>query len=522
MSQDVKKIAAKKVVLGVDIGTTNIRCYAYNELAEIIGTAREKINVLEFEDGRHEIEPDVLWVVFQKVIKNCLLDSHLKPEDVSGMGLSTQRSSFLLWNRNSSEPLHNFITWKDRRTEKLCDSWNSSLFVKALRFVAGLLYLLTRKKLFQVASVLKFKPSMVLARLYSIIHNNIKVKEEISKKEVLFGTIDTWLVWKLTGGKVHATDGSNACVTGFFDIFKMEWMTWLLNILRIPTNILPEIKNTSDQFGETLPELFGSSIPICAIVGDQQASLFGSGCLSKNDVNCTMGTGTFLNMNTGLSPKTSTNGVYPLVAWTIPSQTIYMVEICVHDVGTNLSLAQKIGGFTDPRYSSEIAKNISGMDLFFLPSSTLLEISGSNSTGGSTILGLQSTTSREQIVRSILEALGYQVYLLIDAMQSYGVKSAEKLQICGGVSQNEFLLQLIADLLNKPVIRRKNVECSSLGAAFLAGLSCGIWKDIDEILSLELEYDTFHPNTLDAGDCYIQYKKWKHAIYHHTKIPSIL
>ncbi|GIY13761.1 putative glycerol kinase 5 [Caerostris darwini] len=373
MSNNLKN---RQIVLGVDIGTTNIKCCAYDESCNVIGEAHEKITVLDPGDGRHEIEPDFLWDIFQTTVKRCLLNSNLNAADISCIGISTQRATFLTWNRKTCEPFHNFITWKDKRSEKLCEQWNSSILIKILQFGSGVLYFFTRKKLFQVFSILKFTPAMVLTRLYWILKYDKKISDKIFHDEALFGTIDTWLVWKLTGGKVHATDASNASVTGFFDIFKMEWSKIVLSVCNIPKKILPTVKNTCDSYGQTLPEIFGSSIPIYAVVGDQQASLFGAGCYEKNDINCTMGTGTFLNINTGSQPVSASKGIYPLVGWTISSNTTYMLECGLHDVGTVLSVAQNLGFFDNPSESCEIAESVADTGgIFFLPSASVLEVS---------------------------------------------------------------------------------------------------------------------------------------------------
>ncbi|KFM60744.1 putative glycerol kinase 5, partial [Stegodyphus mimosarum] len=355
-----KQPSKRHIIFSVDIGTTNIRCFAYDNFANVLGKADEMVPVLNVGGDEHEIDPILLWNAFQRVVKKCLESCHLNAEDVSCLGISSQRGTFLTWDRETSVPFHNFITWKDKRAESNCNSWNSSFSMKMFRLGAFLLYMVTRKKKFQVASVFKLTSSMVLMRLSWVLENISEIREKLLQHNVLFGTLDTWLIWKLTQGKVHATDGSNASVTGFFDPFQMQWADWILKIFNIPADILPEVKNTCDHFGDTSSEIFGAPIPIYAVVGDQQASMFGACCFEKYNINCTMGTGSFLNMNTGCTPSAAYNGVYPLVGWTIFSRTTYVAECGVHDSGTIISWAQNLGLFEEPHESSIIAQSVTG------------------------------------------------------------------------------------------------------------------------------------------------------------------
>ncbi|XP_055927466.1 putative glycerol kinase 5 isoform X1 [Argiope bruennichi] len=503
----------KHVILGVDVGTTNVKCFAYDHHFKVIGQAHEKVSILDPGDGRHEIEPELLWSVFLTVVRNCLLNSHLHAAEVSCMGISTQRGTFLTWNRETHEAFHNFITWKDMRSEKLCEQWNSSYLVKLMRFVSAILYFFTRKKLFQLLSRLKFTPAMVLTRLRWILKYDRKVRDKIFQNEALFGTIDSWLVWKLTGGKVHATDSSNACVTGFFDIIKMEWSKMVLNACSIPRNILPEVKNTCDNYGQVLPEIFGAAFPIFAVVGDQQASLFGSGCFRKDDINCTMGTGTFLNINTGSEPVVASNGIYTLVGWTISAKTTYILECGFHDVGAVLSVAQNLGFFDHPAKSCSIAESVSDTgDVYFLPSSCSSLCSGQRNGNISSLTGLKVQTSKNHIVRAILESIAFQVRLLLDTVETYYETDVKKFRACGGISNNDFILQLVSDLCKKRVERMKHTECSSLGAALFAGLHTGVWQNMDEIRAIQTDRDIFSPRSISTSSFEMRYLNWKKAV----------
>ncbi|CAL1261365.1 unnamed protein product [Larinioides sclopetarius] len=517
----VKSSGKRQVILGVDVGTTNIKCFAYDDHYKVIGEAHEKVAALDPGDGRHEIEPELLWSVFLTVVKRCLMNSQLHAAEISCMGISTQRGTFLTWNRETHEAFHNFITWKDRRSEKLCQQWNSSYLMKLMRFGSAILYFFTRKKLFQLLRTLEFTPYMVLTRLHWILKYDRKVRHEIFKNEALFGTIDTWLVWRLTGGKVHATDPSNACATAFFDILKIEWSKMILNIFNIPRNMLPEVKNTCDNYGQTLPEIFGAAIPISAVVGDQQASLFGAGCFRKNDIICTMGTGTFLNINMGSQPVFAYNGIHTLIGWTISSNTTYTLEGGFHDVGAVLSVAQNLGFFDHPAESCQIAESVSDTaDVNFLPSFFSSLCSNQGNGNMSTLTGLKVQTSKNHIVRAILESVGFQVRLLLDTVGSYCDTDVEKFRVCGGIAKNDFILQFISDLTKISVDRMKHIECSSLGAALFAGLHTGVWKNMNEMRAIQEDSDTFYPRSVSTPAFEMRYLNWKKAVFNRAGNPK--
>lgn len=486
----------KEIILGVDVGTTNIKCYAYDRFANILGKADDKLDVFNPGDGRVEIIPDVLWRNFKKVVNNCLMSSHLHANEVTCMGISTQRGTFLTWDRETGQPYHNFISWKDRRTDGICEKWNSYVLLKLLKFFCFLLYTFTRIVKFQVLSSFEFSSSMVLMRLYWVLEHFPEIRHKAKQDEILFGTIDSWLVWKLTEGKVHATDCSNACVTGFFDPFTMTWIDCILKYFNIPKNILPVVKNTCDSFGETVPGIFGSSIPICCLVGDQQASTFGACCFEKDEINCTMGTGSFLSINTGDKPSTSYSGIFPLVGWTIHSKATYVIECGFHETGPYVTWLQNLGFLKNLSDSSILAKSVSdNHGVYFLPAHSLLTPTLDGVTG-SQFVGLRPYSSKEHIVRSVLESLAFQICLLFKTVCKLYRKHSKinAIRICGGVAKNDFVVQVISDVTEKPVHRLKHGDTSSVGAAFLAGLHYGIWKSLEEITELQTEYDAFYPS----------------------------
>ncbi|XP_071044110.1 glycerol kinase 5 isoform X2 [Parasteatoda tepidariorum] len=518
----VTKSSGRNVILGVDIGTTNIKCFAYNSSMEVIAKAKAVLPVCNLKNGGQEIVPDELWKNFKNVVKQCLLSSKLSSSDVLSLGISTQRGTFVTWDslfmffiRNSGETFHNFITWKDKRAKSVCELWNASPCIKFLRLGAFIMYIFTRMKKFQLLSRLQFSTAMVLIRLYWIFQNTIQLQNKESHKNVLFGTIETWLVWKLTEKQVHTTDASNACATGFFDPFRMKWAKWLLNIFGIPTMILPTVLNTCDSFGEASEEIFGFPIPIHALVGDQQASLFGAGCFKKYDMTCTMGTGSFLTMNTGNSPFGAYSGFYPLVGWTISSETTYIIEGGVHDVGTVLSWASNIGLVDIPENSDKIALNVpDNGNVYFLPGANVSKHSKGEAFSSS-FTGIATHTSKEHLVRSILEALSFQVCELYKIVQSkYEICRDSLFCVAGGVAKNDFIVQLASNVTERKISRLNNTESSSCGAALLAGLYSGVWKNQDEIKQLVTKSTIFSPDSNLKLRAKEEFATWKNSYSH--------
>nr|XP_042900344.1 putative glycerol kinase 5 isoform X3 [Parasteatoda tepidariorum] len=467
----VTKSSGRNVILGVDIGTTNIKCFAYNSSMEVIAKAKAVLPVCNLKNGGQEIVPDELWKNFKNVVKQCLLSSKLSSSDVLSLGISTQRGTFVTWDRNSGETFHNFITWKDKRAKSVCELWNASPCIKFLRLGAFIMYIFTRMKKFQLLSRLQFSTAMVLIRLYWIFQNTIQ----------------------------------------------MKWAKWLLNIFGIPTMILPTVLNTCDSFGEASEEIFGFPIPIHALVGDQQASLFGAGCFKKYDMTCTMGTGSFLTMNTGNSPFGAYSGIgfYPLVGWTISSETTYIIEGGVHDVGTVLSWASNIGLVDIPENSDKIALNVpDNGNVYFLPGANVSKHSKGEAFSSS-FTGIATHTSKEHLVRSILEALSFQVCELYKIVQSkYEICRDSLFCVAGGVAKNDFIVQLASNVTERKISRLNNTESSSCGAALLAGLYSGVWKNQDEIKQLVTKSTIFSPDSNLKLRAKEEFATWKNSYSH--------
>ncbi|PIK57718.1 putative glycerol kinase 5 [Apostichopus japonicus] len=412
--------------------------------------------------GIIEIIPEVLWNQFVTTIKEAIQDSGVAPSDITALGLSTQRATFTTWNKKTGKSYHNFICWNDTRSVKRADSINNSWSFMGLRTGATLLYGLScGSRRWETASVFKFTSQHVTMRLGWVIDNIPKLKKDIAKDLVHYGAVDTWLVWKLTKGKVHATDLSNFSTTGMYDVFKKGYNNIHMAYLGLPTNILPEIKDTNGDYGIVDPELFGASIPIRAVIADQQAAMFGQCCFNEGDIKLTMGTGSFLVINTGPRPTVPYDGAYPLVGWQIGNEMTYIMECNDADTGTVVEWGVKMGFYDDPSQSAPVAESVanSGGSVSFLHSKDFKVVQLHK-------LGLDKCRT---VVKQIIWFVG---------MSSRETKKS-------------------SNVLS--------------GGAFMAGLTVGIWKDRDEIQNLRTIDTTFHSESLKE-DYRVTIKAWEKAV----------
>ncbi|XP_020294848.1 putative glycerol kinase 5 [Pseudomyrmex gracilis] len=500
-----------KYVAALDVGTTTIRFHLLDENATTIALSAEKVELIYPSPGFVEIDPDRLWQGIIKVIKNTLDESGIDPKSIVSLGISSQRASFITWDLKTGKHYHKFITWKDQRAAKLADEWNQSLTMKGLRMASHILYMLTRNQRFLCGSVLKFMNMEVTMKLVWALQNIPALREAVANGEAAFGGVDCWLLYKLTGK--HVMDASCASGTGIFDPFTMQWADWALNLLKIPRNILPEVVDTIGDFGVTPKDLFGTEIPICCSMADQSASLFGSGCFNPGDLKITMGTGTFLNVNTGRIPHGSVAGLYPVVGWQIGKEIVYIVEGCSSDTGILLEWAKSLGIVNDVCETSDMANSVNDNDgVYFVPAFSGLQAPINDYTAATGFLGLKPTTRKEHIIRSLLESLVFRTQLLHECLRKETDFSYRKLRIDGGVSKNDFIMQSLANLTELEVERSVSVEMSILGVAFLAGLQCGLWKSREEVSKLRQIDRIFKPDKTSRSSCQKAFDQWKRAV----------
>lgn len=297
-------------IVGIDIGSTNICCYVFDEKCKVKGKSEVPIQLEHPKPGYTEINPETLWDQFLFVVNDVLKSVGISASDVTTLGISVQRGSFMTWDRNTGVPLHNFIGWQDLRASKLTEEWNSSFTLRSIQVVTKLLFAITGNNRYKAASVIKFSPAHASMRLHWLLQNDPLVHQKAHIGALLFGTIDTWLIWKLSMGKLHVTDYSNASATGIFDPYTMSWSAFMCGVLKFPLSIFPSFVDTSGFILDVDESIFGASFPIHALAADQQSAVFGQCCFEEGDINCTLGTGTFLDINTGSSPHASVGGEF--------------------------------------------------------------------------------------------------------------------------------------------------------------------------------------------------------------------
>ncbi|KAK0177978.1 hypothetical protein PV328_001971 [Microctonus aethiopoides] len=389
--------------------------------------------------------------------------------------------------------------------------WNSSLTMKSLRAGSHFLYMLTRNKRYLAGSVLKLMNTQTTLRLAWALNHVPGLKEAAQNGKAVFGGVDSWLLYKLTGK--HISDVSCASATGLYDPFTMCWGSWLMNLFKIPPSMFPEVVDTAGKFGNTPVDIFGVPVPITCCMADQAASLFGSGCFQVGDVKVTMGTGTFLDVNTGTQPHASATGLYPLVAWKIGDELVYMVEGSSNDNGTLVEWTKSLGIIKDPSEMSSLALSVDDSDgIYCVPAFSGLQAPINDQSAATGFLGLKPTSGRAHIVRAILESLVFRIVLLYDTLCAETRKSYSSIRVDGGVSLNDFMLQLLADMTGLVVERPANAEMAILGVSFLSGLQCGIWHDREELRKLKCSGSLFEPNKIRNKEYQPIMNQWKRAV----------
>ncbi|MGH0146109.1 UNVERIFIED_CONTAM: hypothetical protein FKN15_045090 [Acipenser sinensis] len=441
-----------RYILSVDVGTTSIRGHVYDKEANIKGSSSEKISLLYPNPGWVELDPEELWLQFVAVAKAAVQAAGLQMKQITALGISTQRATFTTWSRKTGETFHNFISWQDRRASELVTSWNNSFTMKALHGSSKVLHFITRRKQFLAASIITFSTQHVTFRLAWALQNLKKVQEAIEEGNCCFGTIDTWLLYRLTKGAVHATDYSNASATGIFDSYQ---------------------------------------------VADQQAAMFGECCFDTGDVKITMGTGTFININTGNKPHTSIAGLYPLVGWKIGQEVVYLAEGNAADTGTAIKWAQELDLFSDPAETEAMANSVPDADgVCFVPSFSGLQAPLNDPHACASFMGLKPSTTKSHLVRAILESIAFRNKQLYKIMSEETHIPVTNIWADGGVCNNNFVMQLTADLFGRKINRPRHFDMSSLGAAFIAGLGIGFWSSKEELKCLGCTEKVFYPQNV--------------------------
>lgn len=454
-----------KYILALDQGTTSSRAILFNNEGGIVATAQKEFPQIFPKPGWVEHDAQEIWATQAGVASEVLHKAHATAADVGAIGITNQRETAVVWDRKTGKPICNAIVWQDRRTAPICDK----LRVQKL------------DKLIQKKTGLVVDAYFSATKVQWILQNVKGAKARAAKGELAFGTIDSWLLWNLTGGKVHATDVSNASRTMLYDIRKGTWDDELLKIFGVPRSMLPEVKDSSGVFGET--SLLGGSIPIAGIAGDQQSALFGQICTKPGMVKNTYGTGCFMLMNTGTKPIASKNKLLTTVAWRINGRTEYALEGSVFIAGAAIQwLRDGLGIIRQSSDVEALAASVSDTGgVYLVPAFAGLGAPHWDAYARGTLVGMTRGTTAAHIARAALEGIALQVMDILKAMEADAGIKLKELRVDGGACVNNLLMQLQCDLLGVPVVRPKVNETTALGAACLAGLAVGYWKNLPDI-----------------------------------------
>ncbi|ODN03587.1 putative glycerol kinase 5 [Orchesella cincta] len=458
------------------------------------------------KSGWVEINPDYLWEQVIYVMK----DAGISPSDIVCMSISTQRSSFLCWDENNNEPITNIITWKDRRASKLVKQWDNSLYVRAFRLVCKFLYSVTKNRRYLSGSVLKLMNELVSMRLLWVLDNIPGIREKIAMNQIKFGTLDTFLIYKLTEGEHHVTEFSNACVTGFFDPFEMGYADWALKMFSIPSSILPKLVPTCGKHFGSCKIFKGVDIPIRCCIADQSASMFGSGSFRNGSVKVTLGTGAFLDVNTGDQCRLFGGlGYFPLYGYDLA----YIAEGASHNNANVIEWGKTIGLFNNVQECSDIAQSVPDSGgVYFIPAFQGLQAPYNDNSAASGFLGLTQTTKKAHLVRALLESLAFRVQQLLNVLQSETDFEFDHIKIDGGVSNNDFICQTIANLTGKRVVRPVCKEMTALGSAFMAGVNIGFWDNKECLENLYKVDKVFFPKAELEHPMLKTFAEWERAL----------
>ncbi|MEY3368155.1 MAG: hypothetical protein RI973_1310 [Bacteroidota bacterium] len=467
-----------KYILALDQGTTSSRAILFDQSGAIKAVAQQEFTQYYPQPGWVEHNPAEIWQTQLRVAQDVLKNNQVNPRDIAAIGITNQRETTVVWNKITGEPVHNAIVWQDRRTAGICDQLKARGLEAHVKSGTGLV----------------IDAYFSGTKVKWILDNVSGARKEAEKGNLLFGTIDTWLIWKLTGGRVHVTDYSNASRTMLYNIRSLQWDQKMLSELDIPEQLLPEVRPSSEIYGETQAEFFGAGIPVAGVAGDQQAALFGQACHSHGMAKNTYGTGCFMLMNTGDKPVQSKSGLLTTIAWGLGGEVHYALEGSVFIAGAAIQwLRDGLKLIDDARDSEYFASKVPDTGgVYVVPAFAGLGAPHWDMYARGGILGLTRGTTIPHIVRATLESLAYQTKDVLSAMEKDADLPLKSLRVDGGACANNFLMQFQADILNVPVDRPKIIETTALGAAYLAGLATGFWTKSD--LQGNWQADrSFHP-----------------------------
>ncbi len=474
-----------KYVMALDSGTTSNRCILFNEKGEMCSVAQKEFTQYFPKPGWVEHDADEIWSTQLEVAQAAMAKIGVTSADIAAIGITNQRETTIVWDKNTGEPIYHAIVWQCRRTSEYCDSLKEKGLTDSFREKTGLV----------------IDAYFSGTKLRWILENVPSARARAEKGELLFGTVETWLIWKLTRGKVHVTDYSNASRTMLFNIQTLQWDDSILAELNIPKSMLPEAKPSSCIYGESDPSFFGGPIPISGAAGDQQAALFGQTCFTAGEAKNTYGTGCFMLMNTGEVPVYSKNGLVTTIAWGLDGKVNYALEGSIFVAGAAIQWLRDEMKLIDSSPDSEyMAKKVADTNgCYVVPAFTGLGAPHWDQYARGTIVGLTRGVNKYHIIRATLDSLCYQTNDVLKAMEADSGIKLTALKVDGGASANNYLMQTQADIIDAPVKRPKCVETTAMGAAYLAGLAVGYWAGKEDVKQNWAIDRTFDPAIDDAA-----------------------
>ncbi|WP_404322300.1 glycerol kinase GlpK [Cytobacillus firmus] len=488
----------EKYILSLDQGTTSSRAILFNKKGEIVHTAQKEFTQHFPKPGWVEHNANEIWGSILSVIAGVFSESGIKPEQIAGIGITNQRETTVVWDKETGAPIYNAIVWQSRQTSQICDDLKEKGYNGLFREKTGLL----------------IDAYFSGTKVKWILDHVEGAREKAEQGKLLFGTIDTWLIWKLSGGKAHVTDYSNASRTLMFNIYELKWDEELLNILGVPKAMLPEVKPSSEMYAKTIDyHFFGKEVPIAGAAGDQQAALFGQACFEKGMAKNTYGTGCFMLMNTGEKAVQSEHGLLTTIAWGLEGKIEYALEGSIFVAGSAIQwLRDGMRMLKDAKDSESYAKKVDSTDgVYVVPAFVGLGTPYWDSDVRGAVFGVTRGTSKEHFIRATLEALAYQTKDVLSAMEADSGIELKTLRADGGAVKNNFLMEFQSDILDVPVERPVINETTALGAAYLAGLAVGFWKSQEEIAEQWAIDQSYHPSMDDQVRENL-YQGWKKAV----------
>ncbi|KEZ47247.1 glycerol kinase GlpK [Metabacillus indicus] len=488
----------EKYILSLDQGTTSSRAILFNKQGEIVHIAQKEFKQYFPKPGWVEHNANEIWGSILAVIATCLSETNVKPEQIAGIGITNQRETAVVWDKNTSQPVYNAIVWQSRQTAGICEELKEKGYNDTFREKTGLL----------------IDAYFSGTKVKWILDNVEGAREKAENGDLLFGTIDTWLIWKLSGGKAHVTDYSNASRTLMYNIHELKWDDELLEYLTVPKSMLPEVKPSSEVYANTIEyHFFGHSVPIAGAAGDQQSALFGQACFEEGMAKNTYGTGCFMLMNTGEKAIRSENGLLTTIAWGVDGKVEYALEGSIFVAGSAIQwLRDGLRMFKDAKDSEAYAERVESTDgVYVVPAFVGLGTPYWDSDVRGAVFGLTRGTSKEHFVRATLESLAYQTKDVLTAMEADSGISLKTLRVDGGAVKNNFLMDFQSNMLGVPVERPEVNETTALGAAYLAGLAVGFWEDKSNIEKQWKLDKQFEPDMEDEKRDEL-YSGWKKAV----------